>query len=352
MDLIRFTELSEKYFNNSLNENERLELFSAINADTELKLQFEENVQLFNDLQLLKAENNAKQWLAEAENEKSNFKINYLNLRTRIIHYVAVAAVSFFAVVGTLYYSGWFSYKKNLQTYTQLANNITMLTNNQKSLWDALFSFNKSEYSYIAGTGFAIAPDGYIITSYHIVKDFDSIFVVNCQDSLIRYHADIVFNNLSLDVAILKISDSAFSDFGKIPYKLSDQNIELGENVYTLGYSKKDVVFGEGSVSSFTGYNEDSSTIQVSIPSNPGNSGGPLLNSKGEIIGMLCAKNNKIEGATFAIKSELLINLVDSLNSKLDSEQIILSKYNSLSNFDKPNQIKKIKSLIFKVEAY
>ncbi len=352
MDLLRLTELSEKYSENSLTESERAELFSAINSDSDLKLQFEENISLFNNLQSLKVEKLSRKWFEEVENEKKNEKITSLNFRTRIIHYAAVAAVSFFAVAGTLYFSGWFSYKKHLQAYTQLGNNVTSLTNNQKSMWDAFFSPEKSEYSFTAGTGFAISSEGYIITSFHVVRDFDSIIVVNNIDSLIRYHAELVYNNIESDVAILKIADSTFSSFGKIPYKFNSKNCNLGEYVYTLGYSKRDVVFGEGSVSSFTGYNEDSSTIQVSIPSNPGNSGGPLLNSKGDIIGMLCAKNNEIEGATFAIRSDLLINLVDSLNSRLDDKKIVLNKYNNISTLDRPMQIKKIKSLIFRVEAY
>lgn len=352
MDLLRLTELSEKYSENSLSESEKAELNSAINADSELKIQFEENIILFNNLQSLKVDNLSRKWFEEVDNEKKNVKITALNFKTRIIHYSAVAAVSFFAVVGTLYFSGWFSYKKQLHAYTQLGNKITSLTQNQKSLWDAFFSPVKSDYTYTAGTGFAISTDGYIITSFHIVKDFDSIIVVNNIDTLIRYHADLVYNDESSDIAILKISDSTFSSFGKIPYKFNQNNSDLGEYVYTLGYSKRDVVFGEGSVSSFTGYNEDSSTIQVSIPSNPGNSGGPLLNSKGDVVGMLCAKNNEIEGATFAVRSDLLISLVDSLNAQTDNEQIILPKYNNISTLDRPRQIKKIKSLIFRVEAY
>ncbi|MBI5539960.1 MAG: trypsin-like peptidase domain-containing protein [Bacteroidia bacterium] len=352
MDLLRLTELSEKYSENSLTESEKTELFSAINADSDLKLQFEENILLFNNLQSLKVEKLSRKWFEEVENEKKNAKITDLNLRTRIMHYVAVAAVSIFAVAGTLYFSGWFSYRKHLQAYTQLGNNVTSLTNNQKSMWDAFFSPEKTEYTFTAGTGFAISSEGYIVTSFHIVKDFDSIIVVNNIDSLVRYHADLVYNNIESDVAILKISDSTFSSFGKIPYKFNNKNSELGEYVYTLGYSKRDVVFGEGSVSSFTGFNEDSSTIQVSIPSNPGNSGGPLLNTKGDIIGMLCAKNNEIDGATFAVRSDLLLSLVDSLNSKNKNEQIVLPKYNNISTLDRPKQIKKIKSLIFRVEAY
>ncbi|NCO55912.1 MAG: hypothetical protein COS14_11520 [Bacteroidetes bacterium CG02_land_8_20_14_3_00_31_25] len=353
MDLIRLTELSEKYSNGSLNDNENTELFSALKSDSELKSHFEENIELFKNLDLLQIAQLSKKLFYEVENEQHKFRSNLLFLKQNVIRYTAVAAVTIFAVVGTLYFSGWYSYRSHIQSYTRLGNNISTLTNNQKSLWSALFSNYKSEHSYTTGTGFAISTNGYIITSYHIIKDFDSIFVVNNFDSLIRYRADLVYNNQNSDLAILKINDSLFNSLEKIPFKLSNENINLGEYVYTLGYSKQNIVFGEGSVSSYTGFNEDSLTIQVSIPSNPGNSGGPILNSKGEIVGMLCAKSNEIDGATYAIKSEYLYNVIDSLNSKLEiNNKVVLPKYNNLSHSDRPQQIKKIQNVIFKVEAY
>lgn len=352
MNLIRLTELSEKYSMDSLKDNEKDELFSAINSDSELKSHFEENLELFKNLDLLKIDKLSKKLFYEIESEKNTFKNKLLYFKQNIIHYSAVAAVTIFAVVGTLYFSGWFSYKNHFKTYTKLSNNISTLTNNQKSLWGALFSSDRTDYTYTTGTGFAISPNGYIITSFHIIKDFDSIFVVNNFDSLLRYRADLVYNNEYSDLAILKINDTLFNSLEKIPFKLSNENISLGEYVYTLGYSKQNIVFGEGSVSSYTGFNEDSLTIQVSIPSNPGNSGGPILNSKGEVVGMLCAKNNDIDGATYAVKSEYLYNVIDSLNSKIDKDKVVLPKYNNISHLDRPMQIKKIQNLIFRVEAY
>jgi S1-C subfamily serine protease len=160
-----------------------------------------------------------------------------------------------------------------------------------------------------------------------------------------------VYENEASDVAFLKICDTTFTSFNNIPYTFSSNSSDLGEYVYTLGFSKQDVVFGEGSISSLTGFNEDSLSIEISIPSNPGNSGGPLLNSKGEIVGMLCAKNYDKEGATYAIKSQLLLSLVDSLNSGIDSKIIVPSR-SIISNMERTKQIKKVKSLIFRIEAF
>ena len=356
MDLLRLAELSEKYLADSLTQEEHAELNSAINENEEFKKEFEENISLLKGFQSIKNENQVKEWFAEADAEIHSSKNNQIRytipFRTRLIHYTSVAAVTILAVLGTLYFSNWFSYKQHIKAYTQLGNNMTVLTNYQKTAWDAIFNSEKSERSITAGTGFAISSDGYIITSYHIVKDFDSIFVVNKNDSLVRYHADLVYQNEASDVAFLKITDPLFSTFGKIPYMIMNVPSNLGEYVYTLGFSKQDVVFGEGSISSLTGFNEDSSTIQISIPSNPGNSGGPLINNKGEVVGMLCAKNYDTEGATYAIKSELLLSLVDSLNTTMDSTSVTTSKRNYLLNVERTKQITKIKSFVFRVEAY
>lgn len=356
MELTRFTELCEKHYTGSLSSKEREELNIALENTEEFKNLFVEMGLLFSDLSSLKQEKKIKQWFAEADNEihsgTSNKNSVRFSLKNRLIHYSAVAAVTILSVLGTLYFSNWFSYKKHIQAYTQLGNNITVLTHYQKSIWDELFNNEKSERSITAGTGFAVSSEGYIVTSYHLVKDFDSIFVVNKIDSTIRYHADLIFKNEESDVAFLKINDSSFKSLQAVPYTFYKNSAGLGEYVYTLGYSKQDLVFGEGSVSSLTGFNEDSLTIQISIPSNPGNSGGPLLNSKGEIVGMLCAKNYEKEGATFAIKSELLLNLIDSLNSDPDEEKIIIPRRNFISAIDRTKQINKIRSLIFRVEAY
>ena len=357
MDLVRFTELCEKYYSNSLNTEERDELNNAMAENIEYRSHFEEFESLFSDLKSLNEEKKISSWFAEADSEmqpKVSSKLNMgISWKTRIIHYTSVAAVTILSVLGTLYFSNWFSYKKHIQAYTQLGRNVTVLTHYQKSIWEELFTnTEKVEKSIVAGTGFAISSDGYLVTSYHLVKDFNSIYVVNKIDSTIRYEAELIFKDETSDVAFLRVDDTLFSSFGSIPYSFQRKSSNLGEYVYTLGYSKQDIVFGEGSISSLTGFNEDSLSIQISIPSNPGNSGGPLLNSKGEIIGMLCAKNNESEGATYAIKSDKLFSLMDSLNNKLPENKIVLQKHNTISALERTKQINKIRSLIFRVEAY
>lgn len=352
MEELRFTELCEKHINNTLTEEEKIEFDSFLKNNSRYAEEFDRNYSLFRNLALLNQKKQFQRVFNEADSEihSASGKKSTKSLYRYLITYAGVAAVAVFSVLGTLYFTNWFSYKNHYRAYSQLGNNINVLTNYQKSLWDALFSSGKTEITITAGTGFAVSP-AHIITSYHIVKDFDYVYVSNRNNDT-RYNARVIFKDKDSDIAFLEINDSAYIAPDAIPYSFYKKQALLGEPVFTLGFSKPDVVFGEGSVSSLTGYLDDSSSVQVSIPSNPGNSGGPLFNSKGEIVGMLCAKNFEKEGATYAIKSELIINLIDSLNKSSEDINILISKSSSLSGIERHKQVDRLRNYIFKIEAF
>ncbi|MFX9054138.1 serine protease, partial [Acinetobacter baumannii] len=86
------------------------------------------------------------------------------------------------------------------------------------------------------------------------------------------------------DLAVLKIDDEDFKPLKTIPYAIKKSSIDLGEEIFTLGYPKNEVVYNIGYLSARNGYNGDSSTCQLQMSANPGNSGGPVLNKNGEVI--------------------------------------------------------------------
>ena len=124
----------------------------------------------------------------------------------------------------------------------------------------------------------------------------------------------------------------------------------LGESVYTLGFPREDIVYGEGSVSSRTGYEGDSASYQVSIPVNPGNSGGPLFDQNGFLIGMISGKQTEMDAAAFAVKSNYIKNRIDSLTSMSGAGNTI--RPNLLFGFSRPQQIKKLEGFVFNVKVY
>jgi S1-C subfamily serine protease len=135
------------------------------------------------------------------------------------------------------------------------------------------------------GTGFLISPNGYLATSHHVIKDADSIYIENKRFG--SFKVSVLVSDPAKDVSILKIEIELFKPLTSLPYTILDSESSLGEEVFTLGFPREDIVFGEGSISASTGYKQDSAAYQISVPVNPGNSGGPLFNSKGDVVGII-----------------------------------------------------------------
>ncbi len=200
------------------------------------------------------------------------------------------------------------------------------------------------------GTGFALTSNGYLLTNLHVIEGAESITVVD--NSGIPYKVRVVRTDSQYDLAILKITDDKFKGLSSLPYRLKSNTIGMGEEVYTLGFPKDDAVYGRGYVSSRTGYNGDTTQYQVSIPVNPGNSGGPLLDQRGNIIGVISAKQNQVDGATFAVKSKYIQEALNSIPNDSLSTKVAFSKRNNLQGLSKTKQIEKIKDYVFMIKVY
>lgn len=200
------------------------------------------------------------------------------------------------------------------------------------------------------GTGFALTANGYILTNLHVVDGADSVYVQDSKGN--SYKALVKRKDAQYDLAILKITDDSFSPLSNLPYRLKQNIIGMSESVYTLGFPKDDAVYGQGYVSSKTGYNGDTTQYQVSIPVNPGNSGGPLLDEDGNIIGVISAKQSQVDGATFAIKAKYIQEALNSIPNDSLGKKIAFSKRNSLQGLTKAKQVQKIKDYVFMIKVY
>jgi serine protease Do len=206
-----------------------------------------------------------------------------------------------------------------------------------------------------SGTGFALTADGYIVTSAHVIQgpDFqkaDSVLIEGRDHQ--RYHAETVYSDVKHDLAILRIKDAKFSSFGRLPYTFKAGQADLGERVFTLGYPREDVVYGEGALSARSGFNGDTAFYQVSIPVNPGNSGGPVLDAQGNLIGVMSGRQENAQSATFATKSSYLVRLVDSLKNKQPAQPYRLPRANQLAGAGRPQQLKRLQDFVFVVKVY
>jgi serine protease Do len=200
-----------------------------------------------------------------------------------------------------------------------------------------------------AGTGFLISSNGYIITSHHVVKGADSVYVEN--PILGSLKTSVVYSDASNDVSVLRIENPQVS-VGKLPYTISATEASLGEDVFTLGFPREDIVFGEGSISALSGYGQNPNSYQVSVPVNPGNSGGPLFNSKGDLVGIISGLQTETSGAAFAIKSSVLLEVLKNMPEDSVHGPVLLPKFNSMRNLNKVAQVNKWKDNVFIVRVY
>ena len=204
--------------------------------------------------------------------------------------------------------------------------------------------------SKFSGTGFALTSEGYLVTSFHVIQGADSLLIEGRDRQ--RYHAETVYSDVKHDLAILRINDKKFTGFGRLPYAIKAGQADLGERVYTLGYPREDVVYGEGSLSARSGFEGDTAFYQVSIPVNPGNSGGPLLDERGNLIGVVSGRQNDVQSAAFATKSSYLVRLVDSLDAAKPANPYHLPRFGQLTYSTRPQQLKKLQDYVFVVKVY
>lgn len=358
---VELQEQIDFYINDLFSYDEQLAFEQLLQEDKELAQEVSEQKELIRKLKTYKEIDNLKYQMdlahanidVEVLHERLRFESIQKESERKIIirTLMAAASITLLIAFSVLQLSGVFQVKDQIASYMELKDDIGAISKRQRSMWQTLFATTKVA-AIPSGTCFSIASNGYLATNYHVVKNVDSINIVNYQDSTIRFKARIIFSDKVRDLSILKIDDPSFSKFSSLPFRIKNGISDLGEEVFTLGYSKKDLVFSEGTISSFTGYNEDSSAYQVSIPVNPGNSGGPLFDLQGNLIGIVSGKNTNESGATFAIKSQYLLSVLDSIKADTAYSKPKLPMYNQLIGIKKTQQIKKIQPFVFKVEVY
>jgi S1-C subfamily serine protease len=153
-----------------------------------------------------------------------------------------------------------------------------------------------------------LTSNGYIVTNYHVIEGSSIIKVKGVNgDFTNSYNARLVVSDKNNDLAIIQIDDTFFTNFNRIPYSINLNLSNVGENVFVLGYPLRssmgdEIKLTNGIISSKTGYQGDITSYQISAPIQPGNSGGPLFDSKGNIIAIVNAKHSGAQNATLQLK--------------------------------------------------
>lgn len=267
------------------------------------------------------------------------------------------AAVAVISVFSTLWLTGYFTnVKKATSDYSALRREMNSVKKNVNAQNRAIQNINNDNVKGNAAainygaTGFMLTKDGYVVTNNHVINGADSVHLQNSKGESFR--ARIVYSDPAKDLAILHIDDSNFKNHKSVPYTFRRQNSELGEDIYTIGFPRDEAVYGQGYLSSNTGYGGDTTAYQISIPVNPGNSGGPVLDSRGNVIGIISGKQKGIDGAAFAIKTEELIETLDQIPQDSLKGDIVLNGKNALANLPRTEQIKRLQDYIYIVKIF
>ena len=170
----------------------------------------------------------------------------------------------------------------------------------------------------VTGTGFFVTDDGYFVTYAHRVDDLSRVRVLTSAGILTAW---VVHRDTVNDLALMKVTGS----FKSLPV-ISSSRLRQGGKVFTLGHPNPDAqglepVQTSGDISRLVGVGDDPRTLQISAAIQPGNSGGPLVNEHGNVVGVVVARVDALkllapkatlpQGVNYAIRSTRLLLLLE-----------------------------------------
>lgn len=282
--------------------------------------------------------------------QEENQTAKRLTIRRRTITNLAAAAcIALVTSLSTIAVIQNVAKNKSTAQYEDVRRVLNNIQRSQNALIHDMNNKTKAPLNpgTYGGTGFAVSGNGYIITNYHVVAGADSVYVQNNKGE--AFKAISIFEDISSDLAVLKIADSTFKS-QPLPYALKPQALKIGEEVFTMGYPRDEIVYGKGYISAKTGFNGDTTAYQVSIPVNPGNSGAPLLDSRGDVVGIVTGKQTTSDGIAFAVKSAHLKHLLDEMPK--DKQPRKEWGHKSLEGMNRVDQIKKLEEFVYMVKVY
>ena len=173
-----------------------------------------------------------------------------------------------------------------------------------------------------SGTGFVVSANGHIVTNNHVIEGCSDLKGNLTGEAAMALR--VVSSDANNDLALLQaLSTATFKEFARI----RDRSIRSGDSVVAIGFPYRGLLSSDftvttGIVSSLSGMRNDSRFLQISAPVQPGNSGGPLFDTTGQIVGVVTGKLDNLriavatgnipENINFAIKTGALRDFLDN----------------------------------------
>ncbi len=361
MDEIVLINALERYLAEEMTDQERVVFEELRKSNLEIDQMAVEHTFFLNELSRYGTVKKLRHTLNEVEvklTEEGIIAEPQIKGKARIVYLwnkykKTVAVAASIAIVISLSSTGLiFTYAKKYgnESYQKLVSKINQTDQEIYKLKQFNSSSVKTEpkIDYRA-TGFLIDGKGFLVTNAHVISKMKNIYVANNKGDY--FTASPVFSDKNTDLAIIKINDSAFRPIANFPYSINKTNADLGEEFFTLGFPRNEIVYGEGYVSANSGNEGDSAAYQLTVSANPGNSGAPVINKNGEVIAIITAKDTKADGVVYASKSKYIFKILDQLK-KTDPQQYQNLKTpaaTSLKGIDRVKQVKKMEDFVFKV---
>jgi S1-C subfamily serine protease len=309
----------------------------TINSNPTFKLEMEEMRLLWNDLNSIQEHKELKKSFNQYHDEHFPITSKPVKKKSKKIWLYTLSSAAGIALMFTISQLFWqnematsadnASYQEMKKESHAVEENDTYTDDNTQAIAQA--------------TAFSI-NDSLLFTSFHSIKNTKKIRVKQTGSNN-WIDAKLVTAHKNYDIAIIQI----IPDSLKVkPHKLYIERtkLKLGQELFGLGYPKNDLVYGKGEISSLSGYQSDTNMIQVSVPTNPGNSGTPLFNKKGALVSLIVGKNIQEEGSAYGVSNYQILDFLKEVGIRPSSR-------NRLKSTKHLDQIQQLKTSIFLLES-
>jgi serine protease Do len=346
--------LAESFVTGTLPEHDLNELKDKLAGDSTFALEFNECVNL---IRSLNGNGDQKRFRSLVNEVHQDHILNNTSKQSRTIplktHYLRTAAIAAGIAMLTSLTTFWIiqhNNKRIASQYSLLRRDLEKYKRSQNQIINNIKDQKTTPTAQVryTGTGFALSNNGYLVTNYHVTEGADSVYIQNKEGKY--YKASVISFDQNTDIAILKVEDKSFH-FGKgeIPYTFASNKKELGTRVYSLGFPDEEIVYNEGYISARNGFEGDSMQYRLDLPANPGQSGAPVIDAKGNVVAIITGKESESQGSTYAVSSKALLQLMQSLPKE---SGLRTPKTNKLNKLSLEQQIEKLQYYTFIVKVY